>query len=320
MRAAMLSNNGFTMTDIEKVKPADGEVLVRSLGNGICEGDVFKYREALAGAPVDTTVPLGHEGSGIIEAVGHGVSGYKPGDRVTALGGAYADYFACPASALVKLETIDPVMALGEPLACCVHAASRFGISYGDRVAVIGSGFMGLMCLQLAQLRGAGYTAAFDVIPWRLSAAKEFGADDAFNSNDFKPTDTFNADSVARELGEFDVVIEATGVPGAVTLATDLVKQHGTLVLVGYHQSNDGMRSVNMKTWNFKAITVVNGHVRRSDEKYTAMAQAMKLLAAKRIRLDGLITNYPFESVSSAFTDLVNRKEGLFKANLVFQK
>ena len=59
------------------------------------------------------------------------------------------------------------------------------------------------------------------------------------------------------------MVIEAAGVQSAVDLCTELVTQHGKIILVGYHQSNDGMRNVNMQQWNFKAIDVINGHVRR---------------------------------------------------------
>lgn len=320
MRAAILTNNGFAVRDTGIPEPGPGEVRVRSVSNGICEGDVFRFSSVKNGSenPGDGIL-LGHEGSGIIDAVGSNVSGLLPGMRVTALGGGYADYFLADASGIVAVPGTLPVEhALGEPVACCVHAAERFGIRVGDRVAVIGAGFMGLMCMQLAKLQGAAHTSVFDIIPWRLSAAKELGADAVLNASQYHPSTDYNSNIVARELGEFDVVIEATGVESAVTLGTDLVRQHGTLVLVGYHQSNNGMRSVNMKTWNFKAITVVNGHVRRREEKHQAMARAMALLASKRLSYGPLITNYRFEDIGNAFGDLTSRKEGLFKANLVY--
>ena len=322
MRAALLTNKGFTVRDTGIPEPGQGEIRVRSVSNGICEGDVFRYTSVKSGNEnPENGILLGHEGSGIVDAVGRNVEGISPGMRITALGGGYADYFIAEASGIVPVPDTLPVEnALGEPIACCVHAAERFGVRVGDRVAVIGAGFMGLMCMQLTKLMGAAHTAVFDIIPWRLTAAKELGADVVYDAAHYKPSSEFNSNIVAKDLGEFDVVIHATGVENAVTLATDLVKQHGTLVLVGYHQSNDGMRSVNMKTWNFKAITIVNGHVRRREEKHQAMARSMALLASKRITYGPLITNYRFEDIGAAFNDLTSRKEGLFKANLVYSR
>jgi threonine dehydrogenase-like Zn-dependent dehydrogenase len=90
---------------------------------------------------------LGHEASGEVVATGSQVTGIQTGDIVTALAmPAYAEYFVATAADLVQLPPdIDPIYALGEPVACCVHAAGRFGIQPGDKVAVVGCGFMGLI-------------------------------------------------------------------------------------------------------------------------------------------------------------------------------
>jgi threonine dehydrogenase-like Zn-dependent dehydrogenase len=255
---------------------------------------------------------MGHEGSGIVEAVGSGVRGFQKGDPVTSTAGQFADYFVSGADALVKLpKEVDPVWAMGEPLACVFHAARRFGIDFGDRVAILGSGFMGLICLQAALLRGPGYVCAMDPVSWRLEVAKRLGADEVHD-----PKGQSGKDLVER-FGEFDVVIEAAGTASAIDMATDLVKQHGRIVLVGYHTGNDGMRTVNMALWNFKAIDVVNGHVRRQHEKREAMRASVELLRAGRLHTADLVTTYPLAKVGDAFQDLVNVKEGLFKVALV---
>ena len=77
------------------------------------------------------------------------------------------------------------------------------------------------------------------------------------------------------------------------------------------------MRNVNLQTWNFKAIDVVNGHVRNMREKRDAMAAGVRMVACGRLRVEPLVTFYPFSQVGAAFRDLVARKEGLFKAVLV---
>ena len=247
---------------------------------------------------------LGHEGTGVVVEVGRAAKGFNKGDTVTALGGAYGEYFVAHADELAKVPpSVSAALALGEPIACCVHGAGRSGIRIGDRVAVVGCGFMGLVWLQLLALQGAARIEAFDVLDWRLAVAASLGADK-----------THAPDYQGEE--EFDVVVEATGAQGGLDLATRLVRQHGRLLIVGYHQANGGTRSVPMKTWNFKAIDVVNAHVRREDEKLRAMQRSLALLEGGKIRIRELVSQYPLGDVGRAFEDLRARKKGLFKAEL----
>jgi threonine dehydrogenase-like Zn-dependent dehydrogenase len=126
-----------------------------------------------------------------------------------------------------------------------------------------------------------------------------------------------NAALILRQHGPFDIVIEAAGNQSALDLCTPLVKEHGRIVLIGYHQSNGGMRSVNMEQWNLKAIDVVNGHVRRQDEKLVAMRQGIDLLAAGHLVTKPMLTTYPLGEINTAFKDLITGKAGLVKAVLV---
>ena len=313
MKTAILTADGFVIREEKTPECQPNQVLVKSAGCGICEGDVFRYVTRNDGAIDNKGIRLGHEGSGIVAAVGSQVVEFKAGDKVTALGGDYAEYFVTTPDklALVPAE-IDVKMALGEPIACCMSGARRFGEKMGDRVAIIGAGYMGLNCLQLVKLQGAAEITVFDLLDWRLDTAKKLGADVVINSQGKNP------ETLVAELGEFDVVIEATGVQGAIDLGTALLRHHGTLDLVGYHQSNNGMRQIDMKTWNFKAITVVNSHVRNEVEKLDAMKAALKLVAHGKLNTDILITNYSFTDINQAFLDLKARKPGLYKANLIF--
>jgi threonine dehydrogenase-like Zn-dependent dehydrogenase len=124
-------------------------------------------------------------------------------------------------------------------------------------------------------------------------------------------------DDLVGQLGEFDVVIEAVGNQAALDLTWPLVRQHGRIVLIGYHQSNNGMRTVNVERWNFKSIDVINGHVRRDDEKLRAMQAGLDLMQAGRLKTASLVTAYPLDKINDAFRDIVARKEGLFKVALV---
>jgi threonine dehydrogenase-like Zn-dependent dehydrogenase len=309
MQLAVLTSSGFLFREAPRPECGTGQVLVRTAACGVCKSDLERYRRGLR--EEDGEVLLGHEGSGYVAAVGPGVKGFQEGDPVTSLHGLYAEYFVTTPEMLVRLpEDVDPRWALGEPLACVVHAGRRFGIELGDRVAVLGCGFMGLICLQLALVRGAVHVCAVDPVSWRLEAAVQLGADATYEL----PTD--GLDEAARRLGEFDVVLEAAGTQSAVTLAGELVREHGRIVLIGYHTSDGGLRQVNMERWNYKAIDVVNGHVRRDGEKRQAMEAAMSLLAAGRLRTRPLITAYALADTPQAFRDLADRKPGLLKATL----
>ena len=311
MKTAVLTPDGFEIhNNIEVPTIGDSEILVKTLACGVCSGDVFVYqnREELA----VTHGRLGHEASGEVVAVGKNVYPVQLGDRVTALSQpAYADYFVAQADSIVKLPPdIDPNYALGEAVACCVHAANRFGIQPGDRVAVVGCGFMGLVCLQLAKYLGADFICAVDPVSERREMSQRLGADIIYD-----PFATSGDDILATQ-GEFDVVIEAAGSQSAVDLCTELVKQHGRIILVGYHQSNNGLRTVNMQQWNFKAIDVVNGHVRRQAEKVEAMRQGMLLMQQGHIVTKPLVTLYNFHDIERAFRELTSGTPGLFKAVL----
>jgi threonine dehydrogenase-like Zn-dependent dehydrogenase len=312
MKQAVLTKGGFELREVPEPDCGPGQVLVRNASVGVCEGDVFQYKQFQERGKEGEELWLGHEASGEVVAVGAGIQGFAPGDRVSVNGGQFAETIAADAGAAGHVpDAIDLVRALGEPAACCVHAAWRFGIRLGDRVAVIGSGFMGLACMQLARLLGPAEVCCMDLLDWRLATARELGADSTFNPSGREPAE------VKEQLGLFDVVIEATGAQSAIDLATPLVRQHGRLILIGYHITNDGMRTVNMQQWNFKAIDVVNGHVRNMREKRDALEAGLKLIAAGRLKLEPLVTSYPLAEVGRAFDDLVARKEGLFKAVLV---
>ena len=315
MKAAILGLEGFEIRDIPRPVVKDTGLLVKTIACGICEGDVFSYRNATENGilPENPDRPLGHEGTGVVVETGPRAGGFAPGDLVTSIDGAYAEYFATSPDRVVKVPSgVEPTRVVGEPLACCVHGAGRYGTKNGDSAAVIGCGFMGILCVELLRVQGAGSICVLDLLEWRLRDARRHGATASYVSAGRTPVE------VGRDLGVFAVVVEATGTPGGLAIAEQLVAEHGRLVIVGYHQSQAGTRSVNMKLWNWKAIDVVSAHVRREDEKVEAMARGLGLLEAGQLHYPSLVTEYPFDDIRPAFADLLGRREGLYKASLVF--
>lgn len=314
MKAAILTHEGFELRERDRPGLGDEEVLIKATACGICSGDLFVYHNRATLAPTHRW--LGHEGSGTIAEIGRNVTGFKVGDMVTALGSpAYAEYFVTKSENVVSLPSeIDPIYALGEPIACCVHAGNRFGIQKGDRVAIVGCGFMGLICLQLAKVQGAGFSCCIDPVKFRREKSLELGADVSIDPVQIP------ADEILKRYGDFDIVIEAAGTQSAIDLCTDLIAKHGRIILVGYHQSNGGIRTVNMERWNYKAIDVVNGHVRQQNEKIKAMRQGMDLMRQGQLVTEPLVTLYKFINIEQAFRELTDGKDGLFKAVLIMKE
>jgi NADPH:quinone reductase-like Zn-dependent oxidoreductase len=103
MRAAVLTPTRFKIRELDRPAFEDGELLIQTVACGVCSGDSFVYenREELAA----THSRLGHEASGLVQAVGRCVTGFSAGDVVTALSTpAFADYFvATPGRAIMAV-------------------------------------------------------------------------------------------------------------------------------------------------------------------------------------------------------------------------
>ncbi|MET8090840.1 alcohol dehydrogenase catalytic domain-containing protein [Micromonospora sp. NPDC005220] len=233
--------------------PAPGTVLVRPRHVGLCgtdlelfHGDSGYLRSGRAHYPH----VFGHEWWGEAVAVAPDVRDLAPGDpvvgqtmlpcggcgsclrgrrqqcrRMTEVGlygqqGATADYVRLPAHALHRLppSLAEPWAVLVEPAVTVVEALRRAGATATDRVAVLGTGTIGLLAVQLA-LRVTATVTALGVQPSGLDAAARYGAVPHLAGD--VPT------------GDFSLVIEASGAPEAFAHALELAEPGGRVALVG---------------------------------------------------------------------------------------
>jgi threonine dehydrogenase-like Zn-dependent dehydrogenase len=284
---------------------------VRLEGSGVCASNVpvwegrdwFHY-------PLPPGAP-GHEGWGRIEAIGAGVSGFAEGQRVALLSEhAYAEVDTAPATAAVAIPAaLDGEPFPGEPLGCAMNVFDRSDIRAGHSVAVVGAGFIGLLVVQLAARAGAN-VIAISRREYALRLARERGARATFESG--------AGDARGRALAltdgrGYDRVVEAVGMQASLDLASALVAEHGRLVIAGYHQ--DGPRNVDLQSWNWRGIDVINAHERTLARRVGGMRAAVDAVLDGRIDPYPLLTHrLPLRALDTALDLTRTRPDGFVKA------
>jgi len=313
MRAAILAAPGrIEVADVAVPDPAAGEVRVRLEGCGVCASNL----EPWAGTPW-TTYPgdpggLGHEGWGVIDAVGAGVAGLAAGTRVALLSGhAFAEYDIAAADAVVPLPAaLDGLPFPGEPLGCAFNIFRRSDIRAGQTVAIVGIGFLGAVLTRLASSAGA-HVIAISRRRESLDLATHYGAAETIPMDDhWAILEAVKALTGGREC---ERVIEAVGKQWPLDLAGELVAEGGRLVIAGYHQ--DGPRQVNMQMWNWKGIDIASAHERDPAVQRRGVVEAIAAVAGGRLDPAPLYTGrYPLERLGDALDATRDKPGGFVKA------
>jgi len=250
-----------------RVEPADmpaagaGEVLLRLGAGGICGSDLHYYFEGRNGSFIvrEPLIP-GHEASGVVEAVGAGVTRVKKGDKVAVspshacgrceycrqgrehlctsmkfLGsaslfphvqGMFREYFVMgerqcyPVAGDISLGEL----AFAEPVAVGLHAVHRGGDLLGKSVLVTGAGTIGCVTVLAARLAGAKTITVSDVLDRPLQQARIVGADETLRADR-------DGDLLAKP--RFDVSFEVSGNFSALKTCVAATKRGGVIVQVG---------------------------------------------------------------------------------------
>ncbi len=290
------------------------EVLVRVKACGVCSSELHGPWTN----PPSLPWRMGHEVAGEVVKVGAQVHDLNPGMAVTGLfSQGFAECAVAQDDQVVPLpEGIPYECALGEPLSCIISAAHRTEVEIGDTVAIVGVGFMGLLMLQALNLKGPIKIFAVDVRKEALELAKGLGADEALTSEEIPENlKLLHWENMKKKFG-LDVVVEASGTQVGLTLASEMVREHGVLSIVGYHQG--GQRSVDMELWNWKALRILNAHERRVSFQMDCMKRGLRLLERHKIEMEPLITHqYPLDQVDQAFMDLERKPAGFIKAVII---
>lgn len=299
--ARLIEPGSFDVVEETLDAPALGHVRVKIQAAGVCASELHAVMDPQPSYPIR----MGHEPTGIVETVGEGVEGFSPGMRVTGgFGPAFAERVNADQRFLVAVpEDLGIEDTIGEPLGCVVEGRRRTRIDAGDRVAIVGVGYMGSLMLQLLPVEATASATVIDPRNDARTTALAFGATEALSPGD-----------VTADLhGSFDVVVEATGTQPGLDLAGELVREHGVLSILGYHVGPP--RSVDVQMWNWKAIDVVNAHVRRRDLLNEAIRRGLELTREGRIHPGKLVSHrFGLDGVGDAFHALETKPQGFTKA------
>jgi threonine dehydrogenase-like Zn-dependent dehydrogenase len=313
MRAVVVTGAGkFKIEEVPLPDAGAGEVRVRLEGCGVCASNLTPWA-----GPEWMEFPtepgaLGHEGWGIVDAVGQDVADIETGDRVAILSGhAYADHDLAKASEVVKIPaSLNDVALPLEPFGCAFNIFRRSDIREGQTVAIIGIGFLGAVLVKLASDGGAR-VIAISRRQESLDLARKMGAAETLPMDDHG-----RIIERVRELtgGVFcDRVIEAVGKQWPLDLAAELTREGGRMIVAGYHQ--DGPRQVNMQLWNWRGFDVVNAHERDPAIAVRGMREAAAAIEKGLVDPALLITHrYPLERLDDALNAARDRPGNFVKA------
>lgn len=310
--AVLVAPRRFELREAPVPRPGTGEVRIRLEGCGVCASNV----EPWEGQPWSTYPSeaggMGHEGWGVVDALGEGVSDVALGDRVTMLSGhSFAPYDVAAVDQLVRLPAgLDGRAFPGEPLACAMNIFRRSAIEPGQTVAIVGIGFLGAVLTKLASDAGAR-VIAISRRAESLALATRYGAAETIAMDDhwaiIKRVKELTGEALCAR------VIEAVGKQWPLDLASAITGFGGRLIVAGYHQ--DGPRQVNMQDWNWKGIDVINAHERDPRVNRRGLEEAVEAVASGRIDLAPLLTHhFPLSALNDAIAATRDKPHGFVKA------
>jgi L-iditol 2-dehydrogenase len=305
--------------------PAEGEALLRVTAVGVCGSDLHWFgHSGIGDARLEQPLVLGHEFAAVrvedgqrvavdpaipcwdCEFCRHGHPNLCPQVRFAGHGGvdgALRERMSWPATLLHPLPDAlsDTDGAMLEPLGVALHAADLGHLRLGMCVGVFGCGPIGLLIIQLARLSGAVQIIATDPLPYRLEAARSYGATHAIQADEGAEAPEVWETTARRGV---DVAFEVAGENAAVETAVHAAKPGGEVVLVGIPE--DDRTSFSAATARRKGLTL--RLCRRMKHTYP---RAIALVEQGRVDLNSLVTHrFTLEQAQQAF-EIAARRKGL---------
>ena len=334
--------NDLRIEEVATPELGPGDIRVRIAFGGVCGSDLHYFNHGGFGTVrLREPMILGHEISGVVEAIGETVTRVKPGTRVAVnpsrpcnqcryclegkqnqcldmrfygsamrfphVQGAFREQLVCEqAQAHPIPESLSlSEAAMAEPLAVCLHAVRRAGSLTGRKVLVTGCGPIGALVVLAARRAGAADIVVTDIAEGALAFALEVGADRGVYVG--KGDDALA--EYSRDKGYFDVAFEASGAAPALRAAIEATRPGGVLMQLGL--GGDMTLPINL-------ITAKELELRGTFRFHEEFAQAIGFMAKRLIDVKPLISaTAPLADAVQAFR-LANDRSRAMKVQIAF--
>jgi len=302
--------------EIAEPEPGPRDAVIRVSACGICGSDLRYARLGGLAGPSPQPMPLGHELSGVVEAVGAEVSKLAPGSRVvlnpTARGnmignggseGGFAprllvrDAAAGESLFPIPAQLPNDVAALAEPLGVGMNAVNRVEARPGDKVAVFGAGPIGLAAIATLRDRGVEDVVAVDLSPRRLEIASALGARatvDASRDDPWRQLRALHGEEpvLGAPMAATNAYVEASGAAPVIPEILQHAKGEARLSVVALHGAAIPV--------NFLLVMIKQLTIRGAMEYPKNYTDTLELLA--RWDLSPMISHrFPLERFPEAF-------------------
>jgi L-iditol 2-dehydrogenase len=328
MKAALFDRvEHITFIDKEVSEIKGNEVLIRVVSAGICGSDIHAY---LGKHPFRSPPSiLGHEVIGRIIEVGNDVTTFKIGEMVTiephigcgkckpcteghynlceekvVLGtkhwdGGFAEFVVAPEKSVHKIpNTLLDLAVLTEPLAVGVHAANIADIQKGDKVAILGSGPIGLVTAVAAHNKGAETICLTDAIEKNLEIGKELCATDVVNVRNQSLVEYVN-----NHIGQFDHVFLTASYEAILDDALSVIKRKGKIISIALFEDKI---SIDLNRVMISEVQLLGSSMYINED----FKHAIDIIASQKYKLESLITHrFYFGQISEAM-DMALTKKG----------
>jgi threonine dehydrogenase-like Zn-dependent dehydrogenase len=336
MRALQLREpGGLTEVQLPVPQPCADELLVRTAATTICTSDLNDITHNPFGGPLPRV--LGHEGAGIVAAVGNEVKECMAGDRVAVhpvipcrscencqrglghlcsrmghLGldrdGTFAEFFCIRADRVRRAPPgLDlATAALLEPVAVCLEAIERGRLQPGETVLIAGDGPFGIIMARLACRRAPRRVIVTGRHDFRLSQVAE-----AVTINDKRTPDLRRAIQTVTAGAGVDVAILAVGNQSALDVCVDSLRARGRLVVFSAVNGTAGVDLFKVHVQELEILGACNDQ--------DLVDAALERLTDPGLRLGSLVTHrVPFAEWRRAFELAGRGKDEALKVALVF--
>ncbi len=340
LQQVMTAPGEIIFREVPTPEPKKGEVLIKIMKIGVCGSDIHVYH----GEHPFTKYPVtqGHEVSGEIAAVGEGVEGFAPGQKVTiqpqvvcgkcypcrhgkynlceelkVMGfqttGVASHYFAVDASKVTALpENLSfDEGAMIEPLAVAVHGVRQAGDVNGLKIAVLGAGPIGILVAQTAKGMGAESVMITDVSDVRLAKAKECKVDFCVNTKnkDF-------GEAMVENFGpdKADIIYDCAGNNITMGQAIKYARKGSTIILVAVFA---GEAKVDLAVLNDHELDLNTTMMYRNED----YIEAIRLVNEKKVVLAPLISkHFAFQDYLKAYQYIDANRESTMKVIINVQE